>query len=318
LNHFTETRLQTALTELTNLTNYMRSVQQADDPGQKAFELAKQRMESSAVDPISKLNQLQKNAPAPLQSWLTNVAQNSWSILLQQAHSYINSAWQSGVIPQYNAVIANRYPVDKTAAQDIQLKDFVNFFGPNGVMQSFFTQFLSPFVNTDNAPWALRVKNGVSLPIAQGVLKQFERAVLIRHMFFNGNQKIAMQFALVPVAFKRDDQAVSLVVNGQKSQFVMNSNKPQTYNWPGNANLTQTILSFLNTKGQTYTETKSGPWALFRLLSESSLSQTTDSKEFEVVFDYKGNAAKFKLYADNNINPFIPGIVDQFRCPVII
>jgi type VI protein secretion system component VasK len=55
--------------------------------------------------------------------------------------------------------------------------------------------------------------------------------------------------------------------------------------------------------------------ALFRLLDQSNLQTSTDTKNFQLTFDLNGNAVRYQLFAANPINPFIPGILEGFRCP---
>lgn len=52
-------------------------------------------------------------------------------------------------------------------------------------------------------------------------------------------------------------------------------------------------------------------WSWFRWVDKGTLEQTSDTRHFVLMQSEK----KYEIVADNFINPFIAGIVDQFQCP---
>ncbi|MFI5406377.1 MAG: type VI secretion IcmF C-terminal domain-containing protein, partial [Nitrososphaerales archaeon] len=85
--------------------------------------------------------------------------------------------------------------------------------------------------------------------------------------------------------------------------------------WPGSEKNATTTLLFTDTQGQQYKSEGSGPWGLFKLIDTAKIKTLDDTQHFLLTFDLDGNAAKYELIAKNPINPFIPGVVDQFSAP---
>ena len=59
----------------------------------------------------------------------------------------------------------------------------------------------------------------------------------------------------------------------------------------------------------------SGPWALFRLFAQGSLMQAGSSDQYTLTFSQGGHTAGFNIEAGSVLNPFTPGVLQDFRCP---
>ena len=68
---------------------------------------------------------------------LNKVADEAWTLELKTALSEINALWNRNVYSFYKSRIANRYPLNRKASENISLDDFREFFGPNGRVQRF-------------------------------------------------------------------------------------------------------------------------------------------------------------------------------------
>lgn len=146
----------------------------------------------------------------------------------------------------------------------------------------------------------------------------FERARIIRQMFFpNNDNMIAIHFALQPTYVAASVAKMQLTVNGQTIQITPGLHTINDFIWPSNnPNYTASVM-INDINQQVNSDLKTGPFALFRLLNDAQLQTTNDPKRFIVTFNSAGGvAAQYQLIADNVINPFIPNIIDQFRCPV--
>src|SRR6185503_1217735 len=60
------------------------------------------------------------------------------------------------VIAGCRRVIANRYPFADAAQPDVQLADFSGVFGPDGLFDKFFDDYLNNQVETTKSPWSWR------------------------------------------------------------------------------------------------------------------------------------------------------------------
>ena len=63
-----------------------------------------------------------------------------------------------------------------------------------------------------------------------------------------------------------------------------------------------------------------GEWAIFKLIDKGKLIPRSDGRTYDLIFENYDQAQKSKYkstYSLNTalINPFVPGVIDQFRCP---
>jgi type VI secretion system protein ImpL len=60
-----------------------------------------------------------------------------------------------------------------------------------------------------------------------------------------------------------------------------------------------------------------GPWALFRLFSQGRLLQAGSADQYSLTFNVGDRQAVYEVRAGSVLNPFIPGVLRDFRCPAL-
>ncbi len=307
--------LQQMSVTLNQLQQYIQSIAQASDSNEAAFTAAQERMKGDNGDPISMLLLEANQAPEPLKSWLNAIAMNCWQLILNNAHAYVNTQWQSNVLAIYNEQLNNRYPLFSNADDDINLSDFTNFFKPDGLVQNYFNTYLAPFVDTTGVQWQWRSRDGLTLTNSLPVLDQFERSNIIQKMFFDKYGVLSVNFTMQLVNLDTTVKNIDISINGQKSSSG-SQNTSQTYlSWPGPNDVNNVTINLLNDQQQILTVSEDGPWALFRVLDKTNIRQDKDSEHFSFIIDMNNLSAKYNLIASTPINPFIPGIINQYRAP---
>jgi len=309
--------LDQTLTAIRNLQTFLAPVTKENSANKETFLAAKSRFTKTAtdIDPITALGLVASNAPAPLQTWFANMAGNSWRLILNGATQYINVSWQQQVLPYYQANLNNRYPLVKSATTDVAFADFKHFFGNNGILNNFFTTYLAPFMDTSRAQWQWLAINGQTLHLNSNVISVFERAAIIRSMFFNANNEIKVPFNLKLVSFEPGITSFSLKLGAQSFTDQTQPANAHSLTWPDTGPSQEVTLTFTDNLNRTFNTTLIGSWALFHLLDKSNLQQLNNTQQYQLIFDYSGNAVRYQLTADRLINPFIAGIIEQFQCP---
>lgn len=299
---------------LTQLKTYLNGISQSKDPAQNAYQITAARFNNGNDDAISQLLTIAAQQPQPLQAWLESLANNSWQFLLSETRDYLNDVWAKDVWPTYAAHLDQRYPLFSDAKDNISLNNFTAFFGPNGIIQNYFTQYLQPFVDLNQAYWTWKKIGGTTLGFPQSDLDLFIRASLIQKMFFSENNKTpAFQFQLSATGLSATVKTFIINIEGQmveSDQTTTNSN----LNWPG-PDPGFVTMRFELTNGDNPTITTVGPWALFRMLDKMSVQSSSDPKTYQIIFASGPNEASYQLTTNNIFNPFIPNTVDAFRCP---
>lgn len=301
------------------MSHYITQIVNSPDLNKAAWTAAKLRMDAipnGESDAIENLLNLAQQAPAPFNTWLNTIATDSWRLLLQSSQDYLNQIWTTEVIPQYNYAIKNHYPIFKDSDNQMSINDFSQFFGPNGAINRYFENYLKPFVDTSQLYWTWKTVDGQKINVAQSSLEMFIRAALIRKMFFGeeDNTQPHIDFALVPDALITTAQDFVLNLEGQEVDYLSGLHKTIYLKWPGPQPNFANASFIMNGNKQAVLSTN-GPWAIFKLFDAASLTPSPSSKLFTLSYDFNGNTVRYEIATDNVINPFIPGIINSFRCP---
>jgi type VI secretion system protein ImpL len=296
----------------------LQTVLNANDVSAAAFNVAATHMKNptASADFITVLFNTADKSPAPLKYWLSNIANKSWHIILQNSAQYIEQHWESSVIATYNAQLANRYPFSATANKEVSLEQFTKFLGTHGIITSFYQNYLQPFVESNPHGWSWKKVNNDQIPFSRSALNNFERAADLQHTFFpNEDNQLALKFTLQPLAMENDMKRFQLNINGQGIQYEHGGVAiPQVMNWPGNKNARSTSINILAKNTPPANFNLNSDWGWFRLIDKST-QKVISSKQLLVSFELNGHKAKYYLFTQSHLNPFIPASLQGFRLP---
>lgn len=296
---------------LSRLALYLNNFINNDNPDKTAFETAVTKFTTNDTnDPIHSLIDYANTSPYPLSKWLNQTAAAAWRLILKQAAAYINIHWQQQVFAFYQAKIANKYPFNRQAKEDIKADDFIHFFGPEGIVAGFYNYYLSSFIDTRPAQWQSKNIYEQHLPLQKATVINFERSYLIRKMFFNDNGIIAHKYNIELVATTPNVAAVTITTDNQTLTFSSNKTLKGTIQWAFNK---QFNIAIQDQSGEKYTANYQGPWSMMHFLDNAKLAQTSDVQHYEFEYELQGHLVKFSLVTDQLFNPFIKGMLEPFN-----
>jgi type VI secretion system protein ImpL len=311
----TPPQMNAILTQLAEVYNFVAGIG-AGSSGTASLQVAAQRMSGGSSDAIGRLRAKATRLGEPVKGWLMDAADNSWAIILGEAHGHINSVWQSDIVPSFDRALKNRYPLRRTSSDEITLTDFANFFGPGGELEVFFNNYLKPFVIVKRRGWQLRSFEGRTIGISRESLNAFENADVIKSTFFpQGEPNPVVTFSLKPQYLDANITSFHLEIDGQMLTYRHGPMRSTNLQWPGPDGSSRVRLTFEASSGSHISRTKEGPWGLFRLLDESEVIKTSLSDRYKVTFEISGHKAQYELRADSVVNPFRLTALERFNCP---
>ena len=271
-------------------------------------------------DPISLLHAEAKAAPEPVARWLEAMAASATVLRTGSTVDQVKKAYNAsgGPASLCRQAVAGRYPFTAGSGNEIPLDDFAKLFAPGGLIDGFFNTQLRPYVDTTGSVWKGQPVDGVPAPIAPADLAQFQRAAVIRDMFFGaGGNTPSVRFDVTPVAADATAKQVTLSLGGTNITYANGSQAQSTQiTWPGANGITNARLSFDPAPtGGAGDLRASGSWALFRLFDQGSLEQAGSVDRYRLTFNVGGHQATFVLRAGSVLNPFASGVLKDFRCP---
>ena len=253
----------------------------------------------------------------PMQRWAKQITVGSSGITSEGTRASINAAWQSDVLPFCTQALSNRYPFNRSARADVAMADFAKLFSPGGLIDGFFNQHLTQYVDTATNPWTFKSTGaGADLGISQAVLNQMQYAAEIRDAFFASGTAPLVPFQITPKALDPKAKEMILEIDGTTVAFnhKMGQPTPVAVTWPGSVGLARITLN-PNRRSSENVLSKDGPWAWFRLLDAAEVRRTNAVDRRRVNFTVGGRLALYELQAGSAVNPFALPAMAKFSCP---
>lgn len=291
--------------------------------------------------------------PAPFNTLLGKLAVES-ADLMRSPRDRLNAQWQAAQIAAFfRDNLSGRYPLARGSIQwsggttsgtalpantiqwvgqapapattspsastpgppDAALTAFSRFFGANGLMDSFFKQYLKPYVDTSSNEWRWRGPTGPDQSITPDALQTFQRAAVIREALFASNSPTPLiRFQLTPLELSTNANEVVIGVDGQTLAYTTGqAARASSLQWTGASG--QARLEFLPpVAGSPARLSETGPWAWFKILDQAQL-QPLGAEQFRLTFQLGGRQAVFELRIAGGVNPFRLRELEGFRCP---
>ena len=284
-------------------------------------------------------------APQPVARWLQALITSATSVragtTLDQAKKAFNAS--GGPAELCGKAVTGRYPFSRGASNEIPLDDFAKLFAPGGLLDGFFNTQLRPYVDVSGKEWKGHPVEGVAPPVSPASLAQFQRASVIRDLFFGaGGNTPSLRFDLTPIFLDGAAKQVTLELGSTKISYAHGPPGATQVTWPGSTGMSTVRLVF-DTASATAAAAAaapgpagaaaaapasapatgsaalqaSGPWALFRLFDQGDLQQSGSAERYQLTFRSGERQAIFELRAGSVLNPFARGVLQEFRCPTL-
>ncbi|MBN8889454.1 MAG: type VI secretion system membrane subunit TssM, partial [Rhodospirillales bacterium] len=274
---------------------------------------------ATGEDPARLLQAEASRQPEPVARWLLALAGGGSTLRGGGAKQAVAAAFAGAGGPGTlcTQAVNGRYPFFPGATNEIPMDDFGRLFGPGGLLDGFFNTQLRPFVDMSGRTWKAQKVDGVDPPVSPGDLVQFQRAAVIRDLFFAaGGTAPAVRFDIIPLSLDNGAQQVTLDFDGVTVSYAHGPSRATQITWPGPNRMNNVRLVFdPPSPGDTGVKQASGPWALFRLFGQGTLTQAGAAERYTLSFQSGARQATFEIRAGSVLNPFAPGVLQDFRCP---
>jgi type VI secretion system protein ImpL len=273
-------------------------------------------------DPALALRAEAQRQPQPLSRWLASMATGGTALRSGSAKQQMVAAFNSagGPAALCSLAVNGRYPFTPGATNDIPLDDFARLFAPGGLLDGFFNTQLRPYVVTTGKAWSLQPVDGVSAPVTPADLAQFQRAATIRDLFFaGGGTAPSVRFDITPVDLDAGAKQATLDLDGTAIVSQHGPQRATQITWPGPNRMQNVRLVFdpPPSGGGSGALQETGPWALFRMFGRARMQQAGSPEQYNLTFQTGERTAVFTIRAASVLNPFAPGVLQDFKCPSV-
>ena len=282
--------MDTVMKKLSELKFYMQTIQKSPEPSQTALKAIMAELNLERTNPTVDLKRLANEMAEPLSTQLNKVADEAWTLELKTALSEINTLWNRNVYGFYKSRIANRYPLNRKASENISLDDFLL---------------------EDNAE--LSVVNGESV-ISSSFLAALQDLQNIQRNYFDASGNVNISFSLKPLGLSGKFTASTFNIDGQLLKYSHEVPSASRLIWPNTTRQdVETSLTLVTSTGDTSTLRRTGEWSLFRVLDQAA--KKVNGQSVDLSFKLNGGAINYRLTVENGTNPFFGGVLSNFRLP---
>jgi type VI secretion system protein ImpL len=250
--------------------------------------------------------------PAPISEMVAQIGSKGEALAKGEAGRELANRYQTEVASECRQLIAGRYPFDPTSAVDVALADFGRVFGYGGLFDNFFRDRLAKLIDNSTKPWRWREGAG-AIGGSLALLNQFQTTDRIRQIYFHpGSQTPELRFGLTAESLDATVRRLAVEVDGQLLEYRHGPLHAVPIVWPGAASGQSSVL-FEEGAGAGPNHVYHGPWSLFRLLDEATVTAQSDVR-YSVGLHIDGRAAGLTLEATSVRNPFARNELRGFRC----
>lgn len=252
--------------------------------------------------------------PAPLGQMIGSIATTSSQQTTSLVRTQIGANLNATVGEFCRKAVAGRYPLNTGASEDVTPQDFGRLFGPAGLMDDFFNRTLAPIVDTTT--WTFKKNIDGSQAGGQGSLVAFQKASVIRSVFFgNGDSVPKLRLEMKVVEMDPGISSMALDVDGTVIRYAHGPQMSQAVVWPGPRGRQQVSLQISDKNGGQSATSTDGSWALHRFFDKMTLSSGLKPEQFTATATVNGKKVVFEVSTSSVQNPFRLTQLQTFSCP---
>jgi type VI secretion system protein ImpL len=306
--------VQKVLNAIADLKEFMSEMSSSDNSGEAAFNVAKNRFSSSAVNnPIQVIRKLAGRSSAPMKQWLQQIADHSWTVVLSTASRHVSNEWNQQVYSKYADLLVNRYPFDRNSDRETSLVDFNSFIGPKGIEITFFKTYLQPFIDTRK--WKSKSIDGNTLSISNKAMEQFRLARTLRKALYSGSdEQMVFKFKMLPKKLDAGIKRFTLEIANSRLSYSHGPQISKDVTWTSGQD-DRVRLLFEDLNGDNHRQEYSGDWAWMRLLDASNLEKGANSRQYLATFSVGSRKSEYQLTTKSSANPFNTTLLRGYKCP---
>lgn len=309
-----------ALDEVAELAAYVEEIRMAPNPDQRAYEIARERYQSGAANPMTRVRSYARNMPEPLDLWLNQLSEQTWRVILGAARNHISREWNQQVYRPYRDMAAGRYPMTAGASAEMSLYDFTEFFKPGGVHDAFFRDYIEPFINT-RGRWSNRQVDGYTLGLSGTSLNRVRQGLEATEVMFRGSEQTpVLNLEFRPLEMSTDNARFSADLGGEILSYNHGPKFWRKVEWSGDSAHNRLRLRFEGVNGGVHERRYEGPWSWLRALDDAQVESTARSDVYQLTFSAQRDNNRqrdivYEVKTTSARNILTDNPLHRYRCP---
>ncbi len=284
-------KLETGLSKLNTVYQEMTAIYGSVTPEKDAYTIVTDRVLGRHEPIVMQVSAL----PRPIDKWFKSALKNDWEYLLSRTRKYINSKYTEDVLGYYNDKIKGRYPIRKDSRRaDIRIQDFEEFFRKDGIVDTFYENYVSAFVkiNVRRGTYQYLTIDGSNMNISEDFMKAMLNAKAIKNMLFTRDENILnTSFYFKPNSLGRKLSRMEIFYNKEAISYEHGPIQPQKIIWPDESLSNKARFGLFDLQKNSLVRISGkGEWAFFRLIDKLNIKSYKQRKNLDlIIIEYNKN-----------------------------
>ncbi|NVO23014.1 ImcF-related family protein [Donghicola mangrovi] len=280
--------------------------------------LFEQYSKTEGATPLAVLDNFAQRSELPIiRSFGVSLSGTLDRAAMNFVQTYVDSQWQQRVYDTYEPILSTMFPFNERGSNEITLAEFAEIFGPEGVIQTFKTQFLSAFelqpgVFQTRATFLPQNDIGLSFETEKMLLAARE---VTESMFVDGKPYVKFRLRVSYMDPSLSEMNLSSGVTIHRFAHGPMSWTEQAWPLAGMTNSDLDLRVYMRSR-PVLDEGFMGTWSWFRLAEAGAGSIDPSQGIAETTLDINGNLMALQFDVPTRSTPFAPRFFTRFSLPV--
>lgn len=252
--------------------------------------------------------------PDPVKSWMLQLSNEIWRLLMEGTYRHLNAAWDRLIFQDFNQYLAPCYPFTKDANCEIPIKDYANFFAPEGKLDNFYLTYLKYFVENSMDGFQWKSVHGQFLSKSSSLLKSLNDLYAIQKLLFNPSTKqLQLGLTIKPLSLTSNAKQMDLSFGNEKLTYSHGAQPILQLTWP--LAVSNIAITFTDLDDTSHGNALNSAWSFFKLIDQYSLVKQSDLNSYKLIIKIKNFTGIYSVQTDSQSNPFNNAIWKNFSLP---
>lgn len=157
-----------------------------------------------ADDPFTAFNDDIKQMPFELRQYYEMLSAYSWNFIENNGIALFNAAWKNEVYTPFINDIAPFYPFNQDSMEDLSIDTFKNFFGRNGIINSFYKKYLNDILVKRKNIYSINPQYKTKLNFSGNFLNFITKTANLSNLILSQNDNVKVHFTIKALDLSAD------------------------------------------------------------------------------------------------------------------
>lgn len=272
-NYQPKGNLTALFNEFNKTYEVMSNINGSANSEEDAFKIVSSRATGKLTPMIAQLNLM----PIQVKKWYENIIQGNLGYIAKGAKGYIEDKYKKDVLAFYNERLKDKYPLVKSSQTNVKLDDFNEFFKKDGILDSFYKQYVSGFIEIDYQTSSAKSRNidGNRLNFSKTFIASLIKAEQIRKALFKNDGTLGISLNMKANTLGTNLATVEFSYDANNIIYEHGPILTKKIIWPNTTSDSSVKFKLYDISNKIVVEDyiDNDDWSLFKFIDKNTLSK---------------------------------------------